>query len=73
MGRCLNAKGEYDEAIKIHREVYQMQKIKLGSDNPDTLSTYNNMGGCLNGKGEYDEAIKIYREVYQMRKIIVGS
>ena len=69
IGECLLKRGDYDEALEIFREVYQMQTIKLGSDHPDTLSIYNNMGVCLCKKGEYDEALKIHRKVYQMQKL----
>ena len=73
IGECLLARGDDDEALEIFREMYQMWKIKLGTDHPETLGAYINIGVCLGNKGEYDEAIKMYRKVYQMLKIKLGS
>ncbi|HEU5159996.1 MAG TPA: CHAT domain-containing protein [Streptosporangiaceae bacterium] len=55
-------RGEYDEALRIHREVQLPVYERLG-DARETAVTWGKVADIAYQRGEYDEALRIRREV----------
>jgi len=56
-------RGEYDEAIKLYKQVIG-RKAHLGSY--DFIKVYSNLGGAYKGKGMLDEAIECYEKALEL-------
>nr|BFE70861.1 hypothetical protein GCM10020092_041620 [Actinoplanes digitatis] len=57
----LYQRGDYDEALRIHRQVQLPVYERLG-DNRETAVTWGNVADILFHRGDYDEALRIHRE-----------
>lgn len=77
--------GRYEDAILLDEKTLGMQnaiaifevtlngyeKI-LGSDNPDTLKTRNNLAYAYSVAGRYEEAIPLYQEILGLMERVLG-
>jgi tetratricopeptide (TPR) repeat protein len=61
------------EAIELFETTIRQREDELGPDDPDTLTSYNNLADALNTDGQFDRAIVIHRTVFQRRKDSVGE
>ena len=55
-------RGDYDEALRIRREVQLPVYERLG-DTRETAVTWGNIADIAYQRGDYDEALRIRREV----------
>lgn len=65
--------GLYDSAEPLLTRALNTRRKELGEDNPDTLSSINNMGILLQRQGKLGEAEKYYREAMEKRRKVLGS
>ena len=68
-----SSQGKYEEILTAYQEVLDKQKQIFGTDNPDTLTTINNLALVLDSQGKYEEALKLYHEVLDKQKQILGT
>lgn len=68
LGALYQIKGEYENALNILNEVYEMRKIRLGDDHPATLYTVNRLGSIHFYMGNYGTSEKYYRKCLEGRK-----
>mgnify|MGYP000303939138 CR=1 FL=1 len=52
-----------DEAIELYEYVLANRKRVLGSDHPDTLSSYSDLANAYRSAGRIDEAIGLYEQI----------
>nr|XP_036584595.1 uncharacterized protein CTRU02_05670 [Colletotrichum truncatum]KAF6794113.1 hypothetical protein CTRU02_05670 [Colletotrichum truncatum] len=71
-GRSNELLGKYGEAEQMHRQTLEMRKKVLGPENPNTLSSMNNLAGVFDSQGKYEEAEQMHRQALEMRKKVLG-
>jgi serine/threonine protein kinase/tetratricopeptide (TPR) repeat protein len=64
----LTEAGRNPEAIKLQKETIQLQKVKLGPDDPATLGTMVNLASSYKAEGRLTDAIKLLEEVLPVMK-----
>jgi tetratricopeptide (TPR) repeat protein len=57
----------------MHREVVEVKERVLGKENPDTLTSMNNLASVLRDQGKYPEAEQMYREVMEVKERVLGK
>lgn len=63
---------QYDEAIRIFKDVLDRQERSIGVDDEETLKTMNNLGAALWSAGRSNEAIPILEETLEARRRVLG-
>ena len=56
----------YGKALAIREKV-------LGTEHPDTATSYNNIGGVYNHMGDYDKALEYYGKALAIREKVLGT
>ena len=69
----LVAKGKYEEAESLCREVLEAWRETLGNRHPNTLIAISNLGSLLATKGKYEEAESLCSEVLELKRETIGS
>jgi tetratricopeptide (TPR) repeat protein len=57
LGSFSYARGEYDEALELHRCALELKREVLGVESPDVATTLHNLGNVQAARGEHDEAL----------------
>ncbi|CAK7228781.1 hypothetical protein SEUCBS140593_007027 [Sporothrix eucalyptigena] len=65
--------GRWEEAEKLFVQVMETQKIKLGADHPDTLTSMGNLALTYESQGRWEEAEKLFVQVMETQKIKLGA
>lgn len=63
MAHANNKLGNYEEAIKIYRDVLDRKSKALGDDHPDTLTTLADFGVILLDQWNVTEAIEVFQKI----------
>jgi tetratricopeptide (TPR) repeat protein len=71
--RYLGARGRYDEAEQLFRQVLVVRERVLGTAHPDTLATRNEVAWMLAERGRFEEAEELYRQVLAGRERVLGD
>ena len=71
--RFLGARGRYQEAEQLFRQVLAVRDRLLGDAHPDTLATRNEVAWMLAKQGRYEEAEEHYRKVLAARERVLGD
>ncbi|KAK2005502.1 TPR-like protein [Colletotrichum eremochloae] len=64
--------GKYSEAEQMHRQTLELKEKVLGPENPDTLSSMNNLALVLDSQGKYEEAEQMHRQTLELREKVLG-
>jgi hypothetical protein len=74
MGLAINygALGRHADALKLHQETLALQKVKLGPDHPDTLTTMSNLANSYTDLARHADALKLREETLMLRKAKLG-
>ena len=64
--RFLGARGRYQEAEQLFRQVLAARERVLGDAHPDTLATRNAVAWMLEERNRYEEAEQLYRQVLEV-------
>ncbi|KAL7934422.1 P-loop containing nucleoside triphosphate hydrolase protein [Trichoderma chlorosporum] len=72
-GRGLHFLGNYVDAKQIHQQALDLRTIALGPENPDTLTSMNDLAMNLDQLGQYKEAEQMHRQVLELRMKILGA
>ncbi len=72
LGHLLYEQGEFDQALKLVLEAYQLRRKNLGEEHHDTLESLNNRNAILDGLGEYARAEKGHRDLLRLRRKVLG-
>ena len=73
MGRVYANLGLYDRAQSLLTEAVGIRRRVLGSSNPQTLSSMDDLGWTLNREGHYGDAEKLQRETMNIRRRVLGA
>lgn len=73
LGNLLNEAGEFDQAIKLHRDSVTIYSVKLGDHDPRTCNAKIHLASVLTNAGLYDEAVSICHSVMGMKKALKGE
>ncbi|XP_065576364.1 uncharacterized protein LOC136037570 [Artemia franciscana] len=65
-------KGNYQEALKIFRSIFEKRKEILGSENPGTLDIQIEIAKLLFNQGMCQEALTMLEDVVQKQSVILG-
>ena len=71
--RYLGARGRYQEAEQLFRQVLAARERVLGDAHADTLATRNEVAWMLGQQGRYKEAEELYRQVLAARERVLGD
>ncbi|XP_065580502.1 uncharacterized protein LOC136040233 [Artemia franciscana] len=66
-------KGNYQEALKIFKSIFEKRKEILGPDNPGTLDIQKEIAKVLYEQGMFQEALNVLEEVFQKQNEMLGS
>ena len=72
-GSIIYSTGEYDKALEYHNKALTIRENVLGTDHPDTATSYNQTGIVYNDKGEYDKALKYYNKALKISEKVYGT
>ncbi|KAK1656993.1 hypothetical protein BDP55DRAFT_43077 [Colletotrichum godetiae] len=72
IGESNNLLGKYAEAEQIHRQTLELREKVLGPENPDTLTSMDNLAVVLGSQGKYDEAEQMHRQTLELREKVLG-
>ena len=65
--------GKAMEAELMFRRLHEVMMRVHGTENPNTLSSANNLAHSLWNQGKYAEAERIEREVHEVQKRALGA
>ncbi|WP_333803344.1 tetratricopeptide repeat protein, partial [Sulfurospirillum sp.] len=72
LGVIYDSKGNYDKALEWYEKALKIREKVLGSNHPDSATTYNNIAGVYHSKGIYDKALKWYEKALEIREKVLG-
>jgi len=72
-GSCLYEDGRWDEAEQVVVQVMEMQKEKLGSDHPSTLTSMSNLAATYRNQGQLNKAEKLGVQAIKIQKEKLGA
>lgn len=64
---------QYDDAERIHREVYEKRIEHLGEDHPDTLYSMNSLAYLYGSLRRFDDGEPFYRRTLEGRRRVLGE
>jgi tetratricopeptide (TPR) repeat protein len=73
LGEAYRALGEYPEAQKHLERSLALFRVKLGADDPATLTSMNDLAVLYHHRGRYDEAEPLYQQVLASRRARLGA
>ncbi len=62
----LARKGEFAQALDIHRKILQLRLARLGPDSPFVAQSLNNIGYVYHMQGNFTEAVKYYQQALDL-------
>ncbi len=72
MGNVYENLGLSPQAQPLLEQAVEIQRRVLGTGNPDTLISMDNLAWDLKDQGRYNEAERMEREVYENRRRVLG-
>jgi tetratricopeptide (TPR) repeat protein len=66
------ALARYSEAAYLYEQALTLQKVKLGLNHPDTLSSMEGLARSYSGLSRHSEAVKLYQETLTLQKAKLG-
>ena len=66
-------KGDYGKALEYYSKALVISETSLGTEHPDTATSYNNIGWVYRAQGNYTTALDYYTKAYQIRKNKLGE
>lgn len=66
-------RGEGDVAVSLASRALTLARAQFGPQDPDTLTSMNNLGLALQSQGRYGEAELLYRETLDLLRQVRGS
>ena len=72
-GIFLYVYGKYDEALNYKRELLGIREKVLGTEHPDTATSYNNIGMIYSHMGDYERALEYYQKALEIREAVLGT
>ncbi|HZJ15524.1 MAG TPA: serine/threonine-protein kinase [Chthoniobacteraceae bacterium] len=60
------------KALPLYKSAYDASVVKLGADNPDTLTCMNNLAVCYQQAGQIDSAMPLFEEAFKLSKVKLG-
>ena len=73
LGDVLDEAGEYEQAIKLHKDAVTIYTVKLGDNSEITIDAKVRLGSVLVNSREYDEALDSFWAVTSMRRALKGE
>ncbi|MDR2712895.1 MAG: tetratricopeptide repeat protein [Clostridiales bacterium] len=72
VGRGYNHEGQYQKALKWYKMALAIKEDVLGTEHPDTATTYGNIAGVYGNLGEYAKALEKYRKALAIYEKVLG-
>jgi len=72
IGDLYRVLGLYPDAVPLEEQALAIRRRVLGEDDPDTLTSLNDLGAVLEQQGKWPEAEKYYREALEKREKLLG-
>jgi tetratricopeptide (TPR) repeat protein/tRNA A-37 threonylcarbamoyl transferase component Bud32 len=72
IGDLYRVLGLYPDAVPLEEQALAIRRRVLGEDDPDTLTSLNDLGVVLEQQGKWPEAEKYYREALEKREKLLG-
>ena len=73
LAMCLSDLGKIDEALELHLEALELDKLAVGEEDPDVATDLTNIGLCLSKQGKHGEALAKHEEALAIRKKVLGK
>jgi phosphoribosyl 1,2-cyclic phosphodiesterase len=64
--------GKFDDAERFHNFGLDIDKILLGEEHPDTLTSMNNLASTYGNQGKLREAAELQEKVLEVERMILG-
>ena len=65
--------GRYDVAAKTLQDSLALRQEVLGTENPSTLTSMNNLASVLSDQGKYEQAEQMHRQALGLRETVLGK
>jgi tetratricopeptide (TPR) repeat protein/nucleoside phosphorylase len=72
-GYGLFALGDYPQALEWFGKALAVREEVLGTEHPDTATTYNNIGGVYHDQSSYAEALEWYGKALAVFEAVLGT
>jgi tetratricopeptide (TPR) repeat protein len=66
------ARGEHDEAIRLHEQALALREHILGPEHPDVATTLSNLGLVVGDTGDYAKAQELHERALAIRERALG-
>ena len=73
VGFVQNRQGDYTSAFRNFLCALKICEKVLGTEHPDTATTYNNIAGVYYSQGDYPKAIEWYGKALSIREQVLGT
>jgi len=73
LGLTLLHLGQAPAAIELLRAAVEVRKEKLGADDPDTITSMNNLALGYDDAGKLDKALPLFEETLRLQKAKLGA
>ena len=73
MGYLTKKQGDYASALKWYQKALRIWERVLGTDHPDTATTYNNIGEVYRAQGDYASALEWYQKALRVKERILDT
>ena len=68
-----NLSEDYTKALEYLEKALDIREQVLGSNHPDTATTYNNVAGALRAQGDSEDALRYFKKALEIREHVLGS
>jgi len=73
LGNVHQAKGEYDDAVTLHRRALSIRTRTYGSEHLAVATSLSNLAVVHQAKGEHDEAATLHKRALALRQKALGA
>jgi tetratricopeptide (TPR) repeat protein len=64
---------DYSRALEWYEKALVIREKGLGTEHPDTATTYNNIAGVYQAQGDYDKALEWYKKALAIKEKVLGT
>ena len=73
IGYLVDEQGNYASALEWYQKARRMRERVLGTDHPDTATTYNNIAAVYYAQGNYASALERFQKALRISERVLGT
>jgi len=73
LGHAERLAGRYADAEALFRQALEAYELRMGKENPDTLTSISSMAICVTAQGRHADAEALHRQALEARRRVLGE